>query len=671
MHWDFSIKHYRMIAFRVMWLIIAILVIFGARYWSLYEDARTKYLRISMKSSVAGVAQIFYDIGQGITEKSSSTTPVHANGEFSEYRFPFPDKKRIFNLRFDPLSSGGHVEIRQIRITDGLGNTFLGFHLKQLVPSNQISRWEIINDHISIDIDTNAYDPQSYIRLEEPLLPMQEVHPSYHTNLFLSFCIILLSVLSIYLWVAWNDKENIKKWICYGLIAIGFAIVAFYGLQTCLGIFNRSIHPVGGGDTGVYLGMAAQKWSSPHFYHGWRPPTVPIFYSLVNGAKNQHNIIMLQVIISYVSWIFLACMTVHVLKDYLAKIFAFFLIAFIPLNSFMHYENFVILSESLSISFLAIFLGAFLWYYNKRSMLSVIFLAIVALIFAFTRDTDAYRVLLMTLPILLLIVQQIRNKTRRVMRHAVLFIIFILIFIGSNLSSNNIACSDCGTPYTNDRWWMPLTNNIYMRILPFEDRVKYFEIHGLPVTPALMAMKHKVASSNNWQSATDPKLAAQREWSHFHGRQTFIKYLITHPEYVFSSAFEYRDLLLYMGGTPNAWFYEMTAPINARILSVFFLNDYRDLKVFIVLCPLSLILVFIIYMSKRKGTEGRVMMIPLIFYIILTTIPLGLLMFHGDTLGIERHSFTNIIQMNSGFVLFYLFMADLLMMKMRRSAIEK
>lgn len=257
------------------------------------------------------------------------------------------------------------------------------------------------------------------------------------------------------------------------------------------------------------------------------------------------------------------------------------------------------------------------------------------------------------------------------MRHVVLFIIFISIFIGSNLSSNNIACSDCDNPYTNDRWWMPLTNNIYMRILPFEDRVKYFEIHGLPVTPALMAMKHKVASSNNWQSATDPKLAAQREWSHFHGRQTFMKYLITHPEYVFSSAFEYRDLLLYMGGTSNAWFYEMAAPINARILSVFYLNDYRDLKVFIVLCPLSLIFVFIIYMRKRRDTEGHVMMIPLIFYIILTTIPLGLLMFHGDTLGIERHSFTNIIQMNSGVVLFYLFMADLLMMKMRMGAVEK
>ena len=188
-----------------MWMIIAVIVIFGARYWGLYEDAHAKYIQISMKSSVLGVAQIFYDIGQGITEKSMSTATINKNEEFIEYRFPFPENKKIYNLRFDPLTSSGHVEIRQIRITDGLGNTFLGFHLKQLVPSNQISRLDIINDHISIDIDTNADDPQSYIRLEKPLQPPPEVHPSYHKTLLLSFCFILLSVFLIYLWANWDD----------------------------------------------------------------------------------------------------------------------------------------------------------------------------------------------------------------------------------------------------------------------------------------------------------------------------------------------------------------------------------------------------------------------------------------------------------------------------------
>jgi hypothetical protein len=272
---------------------------------------------------------------------------------------------------------------------------------------------------------------------------------------------------------------------------------------------------------------------------------------------------------------------------------------------------------------------------------------------------------------LLLIVQQIRNKARGIMRHAVLFLIFILIFIGSNYSTSNIHCRDCVTSYMNARWYMPMMNNIFQRILPFEDRVKYFEDHGLPVTPELMAMKHKWASSNNWQSAFDPKLAAQREWNYRHGRQTYMKYLITHPTYVFSSAFDYRDPLLYLDGTPDAWFHEMVKPMDTRILSIFFLNDERDLKMFLVLFLSSLIAVFIVYVRHGKDHGGHIMMILLVCYIILITIPIGILIFHGDLMDLARHSHTNIIQLNLGFVLFYLFMADLLMMKMRPGTAKK
>jgi hypothetical protein len=667
----FSVKSDSVKTSIAMWMIIAVLIIFGARVWSLYEDAHTKYVQILMKSSVSSVAQIFYDIGQGFTEKNMSTVTIYKSEEFSEYRFPIPDKKKIFNLRFDPLATSGHVEIRQMRITDGLANTFWGFHLKQLVLSNQISRLDIINDHISVDIDRNADDPQIGIQIEKPFLLLPEVHPSYHGTLFLSFCIILLSVLLIYIWVKWNDGKNLKKWICYGLIAMGFFIVTFHCLQTCLNILNRSIQPLGGGDTEVYLYMAGLKWTDLYFYHGLRPPIVPILYSLVNGAENNHNIILLQTIISYMSWIFLAFMTARLLKDYLTKMFVFLIVALIPLNDFIHHWNLVILSESLSFSFLAIFLGIYLLYYKKQSVSSVVCLAIVALIFAFTRDTDAYRVLLMTLPILPLIAQRIRNKTGKVTRHVILLFVFIFIFIGSDLSSSNIYCRDCTTPYWNARWYMPTINNLFQRILPFADRVKYFEAHGMPVTPELMAMRHKWASSNNWQSSYDPKFEALREWNYRHGRQTYMKYLIDHPQYVLTSAFDYRDPLLYLDGSQNAWNYSKAKPINARILSVFFLNDDHDLKVFMVLFTFSLLVILIIYVRHAKDDVGDIKMILLVCYIILITIPLGILIFHGDLMDLRRHSFTNIIQLNFGVVLFYFFMADFLMMRMRMEAVKK
>jgi hypothetical protein len=108
----------------------------------------------------------------------------------------------------------------------------------------------------------------------------------------------------------------------------------------------------------------------------------------------------------------------------------------------------------------------------------------------------------------------------------------------------------------------------------------------------------------------------------------------------------------------------MVKPLEARILSVFFLNNDRDLKMLFVLFPVSLLAAFIVYIRHRRDYEAHIMTALLVCNIILMTVPLGILIFHADLMDLARHSFTNIIQLNLGVVLFYLFTADLLMMKM-------
>ena len=137
-----------------------------------------------------------------------------------------------------------------------------------------------------------------------------------------------------------------------------------------------------------------------------------MLYSLVNGANNKQNIILLQMILSYAGWTSLAFVAVSVLKDDLTKAAVFLLIAFIPLNNSIHSWNTVILSESISFSFLAFFLGAYLWYFNTRSIPSILLLAVIASFLVLMRDTDAFLVLLMTPPILWILVQQIKKKAK-------------------------------------------------------------------------------------------------------------------------------------------------------------------------------------------------------------------------------------------------------------------
>jgi hypothetical protein len=514
-------------------------------------------------------------------------------------------------------------------------------------------------------MEDHADDPQINILFPTPLSFMR-LHKAFLLRLFWDFLTIMFLVLIMCLWVTWQDPKKIKKWLCYGLITLGFAVIINYSFQILQDILNRSVRPIHLGDTDVYLHMAAQKWTSPDFYQGLRQFGVPLLYSLVNGAKNTRNIIQLQTVLSYVSWTYLAFVAACFLKDYLTKAVVFFLIAFIPLNSSIHYWNMVLLSESISFSFLALFLGAYLWYYNTHSVPSVIFLAVVASLFVLMRDTDAYLLLFMILPILFVLAQNIRKKMKTALRHVMLLSFFLFLFIGSVFSASDMHYEEGITPFTNNRQYFSFLNVMGQIILPFGDRVKYFEAHGLTVTPALMSREGTWASSDDWQWFNDPELATQREWLYRHGKSTYARYLIAHPGYVFSEAFNARDILLFLMGEQDAWFHKMVKPIPTKMFSIFFINNEQRLRFFLFIFIVAAILVCVEHIGKRKGNAGGYLKnIHLILYIILITIPYGLLCYHGDPMEVDRHALSNIIRLNVGVVLLYMFMIDLLINNMR------
>jgi hypothetical protein len=251
-------------------------------------------------------------------------------------------------------------------------------------------------------------------------------------------------------------------------------------------------------------------------------------------------------------------------------------------------------------------------------------------------------------------------------RHAVLLSLFICLFIGSVLSANDMHFRDSITPFTNSRQYFSLINVMGQIILPFEDRVNYFEAHGLSVTPALMSREGKWTSSDNWQWYNNPELASQREWLYRHGKSTYAKYLITHPGYVFSEAFNARHLLLFLMGEQDAWFHKMVKPIPTKLISIFFINNEQQLRFFVFIFIVATILVCAEHIGKRKENAiGYFNNIYLILYIILISVPYGLLCYHGDPMEVDRHALSNIIRLNVGGVLLYMFMMDFLMNYMR------
>lgn len=74
-----------------------------------------------MASSVSGNAQLYYDIGRGVSERDSSIVSVHQGA--GRYRFPLPSGE-YRGLRFDPTDKGGNeITLHAPRVIDRAGRT--------------------------------------------------------------------------------------------------------------------------------------------------------------------------------------------------------------------------------------------------------------------------------------------------------------------------------------------------------------------------------------------------------------------------------------------------------------------------------------------------------------------------------------------------------------------
>lgn len=128
--------------------------------------ARTQYLLVSVQSSISGIAQLFYDIGNGIHEEDSVIVEVVGGETFVTIQFPLPQRP-IHVLRLDPLDRVGLVAVKDINIVDLHGKIWKTFKPKAFQPLSQI-KW-IENKEGVLWIETAGNDPQLLLSVSYPL----------------------------------------------------------------------------------------------------------------------------------------------------------------------------------------------------------------------------------------------------------------------------------------------------------------------------------------------------------------------------------------------------------------------------------------------------------------------------------------------------------------------
>jgi hypothetical protein len=133
---------------------------------------RGTYLRLEVKSSVSSTAQVFFDIGRGISEEDSVAVPFIAGRNFQTLTFPLPDQP-VRVLRFDPLTEPGSMVIRKATLLNDNGREPIP--LQTLRPKNEIASMRFGPDGLVIETLPQAHDPQTQFELRYPILP---THPS-------------------------------------------------------------------------------------------------------------------------------------------------------------------------------------------------------------------------------------------------------------------------------------------------------------------------------------------------------------------------------------------------------------------------------------------------------------------------------------------------------------
>ena len=308
-----------------------------------------------------------------------------------------------------------------------------------------------------------------------------------------------------------NTLERRKHAIATGLLA--FAMLLLFAFYANLRWTNESPafeKAKRTADTPAYLRVSGEAFLSKDFWANARPPIFPLVLKVFDA--DVVKVASFQAAFSIFSWVMLALALAYTFKGILRPI-AFALILILSLERHIAGWDVVLLTESISISLMALFLTAWLWLLMGWSWGKMILLSLVAFLWAFTRDTNGWILLMIAGLILLGVLFWGARK-----RYLAVALVFVLIFLLNNLSAE-----------TGQRWVFPFQNVLAQRILPDQDALEFFAHCGMPITPELLELSGGFANSNDRAFYTDPALESYRIWMHASGKSCYMRWLISRP----------------------------------------------------------------------------------------------------------------------------------------------
>lgn len=464
-----------------------------------------------------------------------------------------------------------------------------------------------------------------------------------------------------------QKKPNV--WTVITIIFL-IVIIAYFRIR----IYQDSLS-IGTADTGVFIGNCNIPTFSWEFFTSSRPLTISLLYKLLepqNGyqltevswawigtapdkeyQEGLSRISLMQSILSIFCWSLLAWIVSRHLQYLLLKIFSVLLILTFAYSPQLADWDGVLMSESVSFSLFALLLGLSIEFVfcllkngKKPSKLIYLICALWLIVFTFwvfSRDTNSYFLLLSIFMLFILALIPLFRKKFDTKLIFILCLIMSGIFIFHNISLRG-----------SDRWINPLLNNILKNVLPYPDRLEFFETRGMPVSDKLLSFIGKDGNEVGFWELDD-----FISWIRTRGFSTYQWYLIRNPIWSFQRLFSNLDAMFvgnrqpYFRGTPAStplWMIPIGDILHLRFTSVVWID-------FILTILLLAICIWITFRQNDRN-ELNVTKIStnidnqfvtnkfgflyawasIFIWLFLGEMALLFVSYHGDALGILRHT---------------------------------
>jgi hypothetical protein len=384
-------------------------------------------------------------------------------------------------------------------------------------------------------------------------------------------------------------------------------------------------------DTASYEQVASLPLWRWRFYTGQRGFTLPLLYKLFAGGEART---VAQLVISILAWLVLAGTVARCVRHSVVRPVAFAAVLIFSLTTEVILWDTLELSESLTFSLTALLVAAWLAVVRRPTWTRVVLVLVVALLWSFARDTNAYILLLVGVIAALTLLDR-SWRTRK----AALAVGCVAIGLATVGSAN-----------AGHRWVQPLRDVVVHRVLTHPALRSYFVAHGLD-------------ARTNWTDGP---------WFHHRARGVYVGYLLRHPGYLLAAPLSGRQEALYSTPDnadslldPSTKSYDNDAshrflPLPRVLERVAFPRGVA------LLCLLVALVVAAAAVLAWRGLAEAVWLVPGV--ILLSTYPHLLVVWHLSGVEVDRHALEAALLLRLALLLLVLLCLDVLVSPRRGSA---